>query len=306
MANFCSVPKEERIMELTVQNSMDPGANSVTIGLWGYLDFQGRELSIARSPYVNVTKGAIKGNVRLYEISSYHPGRWTIEATTQDGGVWDKLTVIVKPRRVEGSTYTDSPNEVVTRRTTPTPREVVAMLKLTWPNLTENGARTLTAQFMAETGAGKHCYNWNLGNVKSGPDELHMYLRGVWEVVSPSGAQTQVSNVNGKAHIATAEEIQKNGWGCPPGQSIVVFDPPHPQCRFRAYNSLQEGAQRWLSHHRRIAMQNSSFVTRLNEGDTAAVAHALKVAGYYTASEADYARGMAGHKTLIDRELGPL
>ena len=57
------------------------------------------------------------------------------------------------------------------------------MLRTSWPELTENGARTLAAQFMGETGGGRFCFNWNLGNVKAGPNDPHMCLRGVWEVV---------------------------------------------------------------------------------------------------------------------------
>ena len=86
----------------------------------------------------------------------------------------------------------------------------------------------------------------------------------------------------------------------------MVFEPPHPQCRFRAYFSLSDGAQRWLSHHQSIARTDATFLQSLNAGDIPAVAHALKKARYYTASEADYARGMTRAKADIDRELGAL
>jgi hypothetical protein len=204
-----------------------------------------------------------------------------------------------------GKKYTSNPNEVTTTRTTPTPQQVVDMLLTTWSELTPNGARTLTAQFMAETGGGKYCFNWNLGNVKSGPNTPHMYLRGVWEVDSPAGAQSQVVQANGLAHIATDEEVKKHGWGRPTGKAIVVFEPPHPQCRFRACSSLQDGAQRWLGHHQAIAKRDPNFITALNAGDVAAVAHALKQARYYTAGEADYARAMTRAKAQVDQALGP-
>jgi len=203
-----------------------------------------------------------------------------------------------------GRKYTNNPKEVVTRRTTPTAREVVLMLRQVWSDLTENGARTLTAQFMAETGEGRYCFNWNLGNVKAGANETHMYLRDVWECDSQSGARAQVDQSGGLAHIATADEIRKHGWKCP--RTVVVFEPPHPQCRFRAYSSLADGAQRWLGHHQKIAQKNPQFLTALNNGDVAAVAKALKQVGYYTAAESDYARAMTREKTKIDKELGAL
>ena len=148
------------------------------------------------------------------------------------------------------------------------------MLLAAWPELTNNGARTLTAQFMAETGGGKYCFNWNLGNVKAGANEPHMYLRNVWECDSQAGAEAQIARSNGLARIATDDEIRTHGWKCP--QVVVVFNPPHPQCRFRAYGSLQEGSQRWLNHHKAIARNDSNFITALNAGDIAAVARALR------------------------------
>jgi hypothetical protein len=203
-----------------------------------------------------------------------------------------------------GRRYTDNPHEVATRTTTPTPRQVVDMLLSNWSALTENGARTLTAQFMAETGGGKYCFNWNLGNLKASANDPHMYLRNVWECDSPAGADAQVAKANGLARIATAAEIRAHGWKCP--KVTVVFDPPHPQCRFRAYASLQDGAQRWLGHRQRIAKGNADYVTALNAGDIGRVAHALKQARYYTAGEADYARSMTRTRAQIDKALGPL
>lgn len=308
MANFCSYPKGDRISEVTLPNSMDPASKVVTIGLWGFRDFDGNELEILAPPYVSVKKGAVSGLVRLYELSSYHPGTWTLEARTQNGDTWDTLSVSVKAnsgKPAGGHKYTQSPNEVATRTTTPSAREVVSMLLSTWPELTQQGARTLTSQFMVETTEGKNCYNWNLGNVKAGADQLHMYLQNVWECDSASGAADQVARGNGLAHVATAEDIRKHPyWQC--AQTIVVFEPPHAQCRFRAYNTLSEGAQRWVGLHQSIAGKNVGYLANLNAGDTAAIAHTLKQVNYYSGDEPGYKAGMAREKARIDRELGPL
>ena len=72
--------------------------------------------------------------------------------------------------------YTSNPNEVPTQTTTPSALDVVNMLLHVWTALNQNGARTLTAQFMAETGEGRFCFNWNLGNVKAAATDPHMYL----------------------------------------------------------------------------------------------------------------------------------
>lgn len=203
-----------------------------------------------------------------------------------------------------GTKYTDNPNEVPTETTTPSAGDVVAMLLKSWTDLTADGARTLAAQFMAETGGGRFCFNWNLGNVKAKSTDPHMYLHNVWECDSETGAKSQVENSGGLAHVASVDEIRQHGWNCP--KSTVVFQPPHAQCRFRAYSSLADGAVRWLTHHQAIAAKNPDFLKALNAGDTSAVAHALKLAGYYTASEASYASGMAAQKKKIDQALGPV
>ncbi len=199
-----------------------------------------------------------------------------------------------------GKKFTSSPNEVPTKNTIPNPGEVVDALKTDWKDLTETGARTLTAQFMHETGGGRYCFNWNLGNVKAGEDKLHMYLKNVWECDSPKEADDQIAKSAGLARFATDEEIREKGWSCPAGKKVVVFQPPHRQCRFRAYPSLTEGVQIWLEHHKKIANKNPNYVTEVNGGNCAGVAKSLKEAGYYTGAEADYAKSMTAQKKKID------
>jgi hypothetical protein len=281
------------------------------LGLWGPMDTRTMtELDVSVSPpnrAVTIERaGMLAGqNVRIWKFTGLPVGCTLIQAKDSGGLTWTSVTIDTTPNTPSsGRTYTDNPNEVVTRTTTPTPREVVYMLLGAWPDLTENGARTLTGQFMAETGGGKYCFNWNLGNVKAGPNEPHMYLHNVWECDSQAGAEGQVARANGLARIATADEINKHGWKCP--RVVVVYDPPHAQCRFRAYDSLQDGARRWLGHHQRIALADPRLITALNAGDIHAVAHALKTARYYTAAEADYARAMTRTKENVDRVLGPL
>jgi hypothetical protein len=231
------------------------------------------------------------------------PGGRVLEALVRcsSGKAYLPHTALTTPPT--DKTYTNNPHEVVTKRTTPSARDVVQMLLTAWPDLKQTGARTLTAQFMAETGDGRYCFNWNLGNVKAGPNDQHMYLRNVWECESEAAAKTSVANANGLAHIATAAERKQHGWNCP--AATVVYQPPHAVCRFRAYNSLADGAQRWVQHHQRIALQNAKYLPALTSGDIPAVAHALKEARYFTASEASYAQAMSAKKKVIDSQLGP-
>jgi hypothetical protein len=206
---------------------------------------------------------------------------------------------------VSGRLYTQNPKEVGACTTTPTPRDVVAILKEKWLQLSDAGARTLAAQFMGETGNGRFCFNWNLGNEKATPAEPHYFLRDVWEVESPARAARHVADSNGLARLSTPEETRTRGWSCPAGKEVVVYEPPHAETRFRAYDALGDGAQKWIARYQRTATHDPTFLPALNAGDTAAVAHALKRAGYYSDGETHYAASMAHKKAELDRTLGP-
>jgi len=203
-----------------------------------------------------------------------------------------------------GKIQTDNPNEIGTHTTTFTAAQLVPMIKAKWPQLSDEGARTLAAQCAIECGrGGSNCFNFNVGNVKAGPNEPHMYLHHVWEVTSESDAAKMVANAHGLAHIATPEEMKAHGWTCDPGQSIVIFEPPHAQCRFKAYTSMDEGVTRWVARHQAIAVKDPNYLGALNRGDVPSVAHALKKVGYYSQTEPKYLSGMQREKAFIDQTL---
>lgn len=68
------------------------------------------------------------------------------------------------------------------------------------------------------------------------------------------------------------------------GKDVVIKD------GFRAYDSLDEGA---VDYVKTIRSRFGGALASASQGDAAGFAHALKSAGYYTASEADYARGIS-------------
>jgi hypothetical protein len=209
-----------------------------------------------------------------------------------------------------GSTAGDGaparPHEVPILTTTPSVRQIVSAVKTAWPELTEQGARTLAAQYMAETDGGRFCFNWNVGNIRARPNEPHVYLERVWEVGSVEGARAEVARAPGLVHIATDAEVRQHGWSCPPGKAILVFEGRHPRCRFRAYRSLADGVKHWTAHLRGLAKKFVVLLFALNQGDTVTVANTLHEGRYYTAAPEDYARAMAVRKAEIDRVLGPV
>lgn len=90
----------------------------------------------------------------------------------------------------------------------------------------------------------------------------------------------------------------------PAGKSVVVFQPPHSACRFRAYPSLEAGAKGWMDHHKAVATRFIEYVPSANAGDCAKVANILKRDRYYTGNEGTYARNMTAKKAELDRTLG--
>lgn len=123
----------------------------------------------------------------------------------------------------------------------------------------------LYAQNALETGGTVSMWNYNIGNVKfvanKNPDldtgKEYMMLVNVWEVVN--------------------------------GQKIT-FQPPHSATWFCSFTTLGDGVAQhmdFLKNHR-----YAKAWTAVESGDPAGFAHLLKLAGYYTAPEADYVKLM--------------
>lgn len=150
---------------------------------------------------------------------------------------------------------------VPTTRTTPTMTQYAHALLLQWEDCTKAAAAVLWAQFALETGAGAYCWCWNLGNVKhvKGDGFDYMALKGVWEII------------NGKR---------------------VELAPTDPGSWFRVYPDLDTAM---AQHFDFLKKHYAAGWAEVVAGDVPAFAHALRVHGYYTASEASYAAGMQGH-----------
>jgi hypothetical protein len=126
----------------------------------------------------------------------------------------------------------------------------------------------LVAQWALETGWGKYMHAFNIGNVKSVPSDGRDYT-----------------------YFACDEFI---------GGKHVWFYPDQPGCRFRAYETLKEGAVDYLAtiyDHYKVAW------SAVEAGDPAAYAHLLKTKGYYTASEESYTKTMKSVFNTIKQTL---
>jgi hypothetical protein len=159
---------------------------------------------------------------------------------------------------------------VPTTRTSYTTAQLIAGYVAGWKQQfgelpSKEAIGVLYAQNTLETGGTTSMWNNNLGNVKfvasSNPDndngKLYMMLANVWEIVN--------------------------------GQK-VIFQPPSPATWFRAFATLADGVAfelDFLKNHR-----YSKAWSAVEAGNPAAFAHLLKLAGYYTAPEADYVKLM--------------
>lgn len=124
------------------------------------------------------------------------------------------------------------------------------------------------AQNAIETGSTTAMWNNNIGNVKYAPSKnpdddsniKYMMLNNVWEIL---------------------------------GGKKVIFQPPDPATWFRAFDTLEEGVGFHLDFLKNKRYKSSWAA--VEAGNPEQFAHLLKVAKYYTASEADYANGMKFH-----------
>jgi hypothetical protein len=131
-----------------------------------------------------------------------------------------------------------------------------------------------------------------------------MYLRGTWELYkTPDEAQAAIDSSNGTARYPTDAERKKKGQ--PDGAPMVMFDPPSPVARFRAFASADDGMASWVGVKQSIDKKYGGYLDALNSGDAASMAHILiALAHYATQKESKYCDGIIKGKTWIDQQLG--
>jgi hypothetical protein len=190
-----------------------------------------------------------------------------------------------------------SGQQVPVTRTVVTMYDYIRAIVRTWaqmfiPPCPKGAAAVLWAQHVIECGA-KDCWNFNIGNVKSHPAHDYMCLSGVWEGVTPAVAAQLIASGR-----AVADPSPNHATAVGEGKVSVIFPPPQPESRFRAFTSLDEAMVEHLGLlSRRFARCWPSVVA----GDVHGFAHALKAGpdgrentwdDYFTADAVAYERGM--------------
>lgn len=136
-----------------------------------------------------------------------------------------------------------------------------------------NQLALLWAQSALETGRWKIIRNFNFGNIKK-----------KW--ANPK------YNIKGDEHKFTMFATGENLWNQAKRKSEYHwFEPPHIQTHFRAYDTLIDGAEDYLLFVSKNKRYAKAWQEVLN-GDPRAFSHELRAAGYYTASEELYTKGV--------------
>lgn len=138
------------------------------------------------------------------------------------------------------------------------PLEMFSALKKAWKNKFNNDPKkeslvVILAQWALETGRGKFMHNYNCGNVKA---------TSAWTGDYTYFACNEI--INGK---------------------IVWFYPDDPGCKFRAFNSLDEGVASYLDI---LYGRFGGAWPAVISGNVSDFVHLLKKQRYFTANEESY------------------
>lgn len=179
--------------------------------------------------------------------------------------------------------------DLAAERTPITAATLFSVLSRVVPELGRESLLLLTAQSSHETDAWRSCWNFSLGNEKANPGWAGAYCyRYCDERLSPSGLRVAMASKSPRRD-GNGDNLRVGATGTD-GLTRVEFWPPHPQCRFRAFASLDEAAAAWLRLLRlpRYARAWGSLVA----ADLDAFARDLHAGGYYTATVGLYTFAM--------------
>lgn len=186
-----------------------------------------------------------------------------------------------------------SEEQVGVIRTVITPQGYARAVITAWKHVGEGipekqAVAVLYAQWMMETG-GSACWNWNIGNAKhfAGDGFNYMCLNGVWEGVDPVTAGNLIA-----AGRAIRDPSPDHAKAVGVGRVSVIFPPPQPESRFRAFPDLATGM---AQHLKLLHMRFAAAWPWILGGNSKGTAQALKTHGYFTADAGVYGAGMQGH-----------
>lgn len=186
---------------------------------------------------------------------------------------------------------------VPAQKTAATGAEVFAALRAAWLRLfpdapSDESVSVLVAQWALETSWGSSCFNWNLGNVPATPGDGHAHTYyPCWEVVPRAEAAALLKAANARTDGQPGPDVVVAG-ETDEACALVWFYPDHPRCRFRAFATLEEGAEALLKvlFHRYRRAWSSVII-----GSPGGFASDLKALDFYRAP----LDGPQGYRTAL-------
>lgn len=197
---------------------------------------------------------------------------------------------------------------VPTVRTTPSMLDFHRALLRAWRTATgalpaKPQACVLGAHFAGETGDGKSCWNWNLGNYKffKGAGAF-MSLAGVWEGFR-WGDEDGDGDVDEDDRVLFVARMIRTGlWKEDPSKDharavgprkvSLVATAANPTTFFRAFDTLDLGMASFLAAKQNPKSRYASAWPFIVRGDPDGYARELGRKGYYTADPNVYARSL--------------
>ncbi|WP_394849726.1 hypothetical protein LZC95_20015 [Pendulispora brunnea] len=178
---------------------------------------------------------------------------------------------------------------VVPMRTRVAHEKLRACLEKAWRNLRgdeppPDAIAMLLGQSALETGYWDSCKNWNLGGVKAPTAEGLFTYYPTLEVLSREKAEA----LRAKSTAQRPCEFAFDDGG---PKVTVRFRPSHPVCRFRAYASLDESAEAYLSLL--MAPHYAGALDAARAGDVGGFVRVLSAGRYFTAPEEQYRSSVA-------------
>lgn len=173
-------------------------------------------------------------------------------------------------------------SELPDKKTPVTKEQVIEALWKAWQGFFGSTPKkesiwVLASQWALETGWGRSMHNFNLGNVKSRVgDGFDYQYYACNEILSKSEAVRLNDADPEHAKILNTRAD---------GTCIIWFYPPHPGCRFRAFNTLLEGATDYITL---LVKRFDKAWPAVSSGDPAQFSHLIRQQDYYTADEAPY------------------
>lgn len=175
-------------------------------------------------------------------------------------------------------------------RTPCTPEKMFYALGYAWVQLFDNQPKEgsllcMLSQWAIETGWGKSCWDWNIGNFKARDgDGRDWCMYECDERFEPTLAQRYIANAQPRAD---GSGLPNAAWKSnnKDGTVTVYFWPDHPVTRFRAYSTIQDGAHDYVeSLFNRFTKAWPAIIA----GDPDQFIHQLRVQKYFTGDEETY------------------